>query len=102
MRISDWSSDVCSSDLPGNLFRLFRIAGFDRRNAARDIQDKRGDVDAANRRRLGGSWPHLDDPVGACQDAVTQDVIYIDTSSQAREGKEYDSPCRFSWPTVHK
>src|SRR3546814_851548 len=38
MRISDWSSDVCSSDLPGYV----RSLGLDRRRAARRHADLRG------------------------------------------------------------
>src|SRR3546814_7420108 len=44
MRISDWSSDVCSSDLTGD-------HGLDRRRCAVAVVELTGKVDAADHRR---------------------------------------------------
>src|SRR3546814_10423555 len=53
MRISDWSSDVCSSDLPGTLARIADVIGRSSANIIEvyhqrpvyDVPAKRADVD---------------------------------------------------------
>src|SRR3546814_7430952 len=45
MRISDWSSDVCSSDLCAPIERIFMLG------RAQQIEDRRGAV--------GLAWPHI-------------------------------------------
>src|SRR3546814_1948560 len=65
MRISDWSSDVCSSDLPAD-FTLSRRGPLRARNAAgreaarRRARDPRTGHDAFRDRRCGGQC-RLDD-----------------------------------------
>src|SRR3546814_6740300 len=51
MRISDWSSDVCSSDLRGEVERLGAIGRHRHADDAARMADHEGD---AFRRRLGG------------------------------------------------
>src|SRR3546814_13453528 len=81
MRISDWSSDVCSSDLPRRsglgarllaLRRIFRVPG--RRDAGVSGQD-------------GGALPHADQ--------------VAHRSEERRVGKECVSTCRSRWSPYH-
>src|SRR3546814_7908945 len=84
MRISDWSSDVCSSDL---IFDLFRRAG---------VQDRPGEgIGLAHVRtlvrRLGGSIK-----VDSIPDQGT-----TFRSEERRVGKECVSTCRSRWSPYH-
>src|SRR3546814_6091374 len=86
MRISDWSSDVCSSDL------LLETAGY-----------------AALRARLEaeGRWPQLK-PINitvqflsAGKNKPTFASARITRSEERRVGKECVSPCRSRWSPFH-
>src|SRR3546814_16702027 len=57
MRISDWSSDVCSSDLA--LFHLFRL-GVERLAEFHDVHAALTQSRADRRRGVGGSSGHLE------------------------------------------
>src|SRR3546814_2747255 len=74
MRISDWSSDVCSSDLR-------EMGGLPHRLAAAAGQPRQA---AARLRRIRRSEPH-----GA------------DRSEERRVGKECVSTCRSRWSPYH-
>src|SRR3546814_9839775 len=83
MRISDWSSDVCSSDLPFQkcdfrllLLRTGEITGADRTAAT-----------AGGRRR---SRSHLRSVEGVSR-----------RSEERRVGKECVSKCRYRWSPYH-
>src|SRR3546814_11414746 len=78
MRISDWSSDVCSSDLPDPDLDAVR-AGIDQ--CARRLG--RGDVAGNDLHRIG----QLLDP--------------LDRSEARRVGKEGVSTCRSRWSPYH-
>src|SRR3546814_6699999 len=71
MRISDWSSDVCSSDL-----ELGRLLYFDKRLSSN------GTVSCAT--------------CHAIQDAFTDNQV-VSRSEERRVGKECVSPCRSRW-----
>src|SRR3546814_16771035 len=121
MRISDWSSDVCSSDLasqpthrrldPGHRVRVDRgLAQLAEREVAVD---------------LGAFWirvaeqllPRDDVDVGLCQfrpEQVTERVrvqqlgidaaglaVFPDRSEERRVGKECVSTCRSRWSPCH-
>src|SRR3546814_17777595 len=105
MRISDWSSDVCSSDLP---FRYFAAPpSFDGLDAATAY-----DVLKANLSTLGAGVPmlykqytDLCEPGGARflafgVDPGFSDAIdgLIERSEARRVGKECVSTCRSQWP----
>src|SRR3546814_7859544 len=83
MRISDWSSDVCSSDLMGELFRQFERI--------------KSQLDHAPRTQI------LDDHVNLCQKfpeeflALILLQIHDDRSEERRVGKECVSTCRSRW-----
>src|SRR3546814_3744579 len=108
MRISDWSSDVCSSDLERGLF------GGDRRIFGN------GDVDSG----VAGGGGIEQDKAGVCRhqlvtrakrppfagdriigaDAVADDAIIEfdpDRSEERRVGKECVSTCRSRWSPYH-
>src|SRR3546814_16983999 len=100
MRISDWSSDVCSSDLP-----IRRIADTDRVAATAVLMDAEllqhfekchGNV-ACGVARLGR--------VQAGGDALDHGFFAIETllsSEERRVGKECVSTCRSWWSPYHK
>src|SRR3546814_1784008 len=90
MRISDWSSDVCSSDLPSPSSRLF--------NSRQRIQWlKRPRMDEQNdtverkrpekKRRLEPRKPLL--------------LPFVNRSEERRVGKECVSTCRSRWSPYH-
>src|SRR3546814_17238132 len=103
MRISDWSSDVCSSDLEEGLFRRFglvlkhRALGF-RANAmlVMDIPDAQ--VDEVGR-RLGQAAG-----VNLCYQRPRRlpQWPYNLISEERRVGKECVSTCRTRWCPNHK
>src|SRR3546814_5244978 len=90
MRISDWSSDVCSSDLvPEEGASRFRLG-------ADEVIDLElgADVDAAH-----GVVHQHDLGVGA-QRAGEQHLLLV-RSEERRVGKECVSTCRYRWSTYH-
>src|SRR3546814_16059556 len=90
MRISDWSSDVCSSDLASNLITL----------------DDTGVLDAAGNTGLGST-----DSNSYAIDTLrpTATIVVADTalaagetrSEERRVGKEGVSTCRSRWSPYH-
>src|SRR3546814_19202897 len=82
MRISDWSSDVCSSDLQG----LFGRDGFDA-----IVYSRRIEFD------LGAVGPSVAGPT-----RPDQLVGLEDRSEERRVGKECVSTCRSRWSPYHK
>src|SRR3546814_13489037 len=76
MRISDWSSDVCSSDLPGR-------RPVDKCRAIQESVDGRHGQGFAERNRSG--W------LGCL----------VARSEERRVGKECVSTCRYRWSTDH-
>src|SRR3546814_8945960 len=84
MRISDWSSDVCSSDLKVKTFRVYRWSQDDSQN------------------------PHIDTyevDMNECGPMVLDALIKIkneiDRSEERRVGKECVSTCRSRWSPYH-
>src|SRR3546814_11539755 len=99
MRISDWSSDVCSSDLtyrarePGVL-NLISAAELDRflRNGFVGRLDLPDEVMAERRRRARAEAQHL---------ALLMEDEPIGRSEERRVGKEGVSTCRSRWSPYH-
>src|SRR3546814_19892651 len=82
MRISDWSSDVCSSDLP-------EVAGPEKRNHLVEIGGRvHRRVDA----HAGEAQIRRQDP---------QIVLAVIRSEERRVGKECVSTCRSRWSPYH-
>src|SRR3546814_2378034 len=96
MRISDWSSDVCSSDLIGQ-----DTAG--RADIIGVVEDDRGAFGMRGDRRIGILRPQLqqfglaerlvDDAHAGPQDEVAPGI----RSEERRVGKECVSTCRSRW-----
>src|SRR3546814_16707969 len=109
MRISDWSSDVCSSDLsrqdPGAAAQdgLRRAAGPHGRPVARP-----GAADLGAARGLGKTiqkefWL-MDETVAARIKQEIDDnqvVLFMKRSEERRVGKECVSTCRSRWSPYH-
>src|SRR3546814_16982771 len=107
MRISDWSSDVCSSDLAlclGQRHEIRRLGQIDPRVLdapqlhapaigveAVVVVDHDDHLDLAfrKRRQLHGV-------------IIKSAVAMITRSEERRVGKECVSTCRFAWPTYNK
>src|SRR3546814_20044866 len=91
MRISDWSSDVCSSDLPRRRFLSAqppaRAFGQDERRQWFGFADRAADHRDAGGRRFG---VHPDQ----------RDFDYR-RSEERRVGKECVSTCRSRWSPYH-
>src|SRR3546814_14620848 len=89
MRISDWSSDVCSSDLE---------------NTAEDAPSARpsANTNHSSFRLLTTSLNHSRHRKSMGPD--TTDGYYLTgaRSEERRVGKECVSPCRSRWSTYHK
>src|SRR3546814_11861894 len=106
MRISDWSSDVCSSDLgttwpAGRLRRPLLICRALRRRLAERQEERFMDDDS----RLGHFEQELSAIIG---DALARElVVYahrpnpLERSEGRRVGKGGGRPCRFGWAPYH-
>src|SRR3546814_8246190 len=91
MRISDWSSDVCSSDLGAS----HNPAGY----LGLHMCLLRGDVEAAAGHRQGplGCGQNEDRAAGADRHLGSALVRAQDRSEERRVGKECVSTCRSRW-----
>src|SRR3546814_13657491 len=102
MRISDWSSDVCSSDLSRPLRSEFLASdlGIDSaayKNSAAPlsllvVEGRKADPSAGLATDLWSQFvDHLEGPAGT----------FRTRSDERRVGKEGVSKCRFRWLAVH-
>src|SRR3546814_16941187 len=91
MRISDWSSDVCSSDLepPREDVPHQRVAG----TGEYDLND----VEPG----FGGRSRDADEDVSS-RHRQNLDGIGVDRSEERRVGKECVSTCRSRWSPYHE
>src|SRR3546814_15882382 len=105
MRISDWSSDVCSSDLKG-IERAHRlrtdlavdddvgiVALFAVECVQRSLEESDGDL-----------WTHIDASIEQFGGDVRRDFRYgceAGRSEERRVGKECVSTCRSRWSPNH-
>src|SRR3546814_12985437 len=97
MRISDWSSDVCSSDLA-----MRRVDGFHLLALALQL--------APGKPRIGPAFgavtvEHVDHELGAEAGDISRDTPVpqadIVRSEERRVGKECVSTCRSRWSPYH-
>src|SRR3546814_12609958 len=99
MRISDWSSDVCSSDLPvGEVIRIgdviTRALGQDEFPLpSREAHDKATDAEAISY--------HYDLSNDFYRLWLDRDMVYSCRSEERRVGKECVSTCRSRWWPYH-
>src|SRR3546814_19566905 len=105
MRISDWSSDVCSSDLVGHAAAgdIDARFGDDRRRIARilviaGVEDGVARIvrDLVDRRRRRG-----DAIIMILQPAHIAPELFLDRSEERREGEACVSTCRYRWSSYH-
>src|SRR3546814_14405678 len=106
MRISDWSSDVCSSDLGNRSTGKIQgapIKGADDLDRA-GIEQRIGLLDRGGTGSDGGIGHVLQQP-GHAIDLFRIDqrfvALYIDRSEERRVGKECVSTCRSRWSPYH-
>src|SRR3546814_1947493 len=92
MRISDWSSDVCSSDLvslcPQRRRRLLQPGAGIVVDLRRDILPDQGVIGVDPADFLRGQQGEVDQPL-------------VERSEERRVGKECVSPCRSRWSPYH-
>src|SRR3546814_12130951 len=90
MRISDWSSDVCSSDLLSFVILQFLSAGTPgTRDLLAAILDRRGPMPQSAFQRK-------------CRDASVLSNYNPRRSEERRVGKECVSTCRSRWSPYHE
>src|SRR3546814_11935465 len=103
MRISDWSSDVCSSDLaqghraavaPGAVAGEFRP----RRRAGIEETGRRA---LALRGEPGGAIGIAAEQCGAAAGVERGAEVQVGRSEERRVGKECVSTCRYRWAPYH-
>src|SRR3546814_2835523 len=92
MRISDWSSDVCSSD-------LFSIAG--RRIGPSEPPYVIAEMSGNHNGDIGRALRILEAAKQAGADAVKLQTYRADRSEERRVGKECVSTCRSRWSPSH-
>src|SRR3546814_16213643 len=92
MRICDWSSDVCSSDLPARMLAAeFQAAGTLAQFAPEQAL------------RQGHLAAQLSCPVDAASARTGRNVFeHRIRSEERRVGKEWVSTCRSRWSTAHE
>src|SRR3546814_17529032 len=100
MRISDWSSDVCSSDLD----RPAQQHARDQEIGAPRLQARSEDAVhlVVDEQRMFGEYPPA--KVGGHDEAgvvVFADAIALKRSEERRVGKECVSTCRSRWSQDH-
>src|SRR3546814_19065688 len=118
MRISDWSSDVCSSDLQGMAAKLHRdplhAVGGELHQMFAD-RGRAGEADLADHRareqmpadHVGVAIDELDDVAGdtridhAAHDRAGAARRFLGRSDERRVGKECVSTCRYRWSPYH-
>src|SRR3546814_14063982 len=92
MRISDWSSDVCSSDLRGRDDDRLHL-----HFALGKAHDDAGEAEAAFRHYAAGNAIRA----GQLGYAAAETTAIVDRSEERRVGKECVSTCRSRWSPYH-
>src|SRR3546814_12315283 len=85
MRISDWSSDVCSSDLPRR-HRVRLVADHRRRRPARRPRPHGRDLPAAAGRAPQSARPHVRKPVVSLTTTLTARAAALVARRTSRRG----------------
>src|SRR3546814_13703302 len=103
MRISDWSSDVCSSDLGGQIGGPFRDRAVVDFNANLAWLHRTIGADRLVGVDIGGRPVHTElTDAGVRQQPVELEVIaFGGRSEERRVGKECVSTCRSRWSPYH-
>src|SRR3546814_11826107 len=101
MRISDWSADVCSSDLPGLILCDEPTGNLDSQNSARVVESFQ--MLAHDQNRAVVCVTH-DLEIAAVSDrriSMRDGQIVQPDSEERRVGKECVSTCRSRWAPDH-
>src|SRR3546814_11054327 len=114
MRISDWSSDVCSSDLDANPLvspdggKIAYLGFDDKLRAYENNQLYVMNRDGSGKRSLTADWDYGVDAIEWAADGRSVYAQYDDhgetkdaRSEERRVGKECDSTCRSRWSPYH-
>src|SRR3546814_13978331 len=103
MRISDWSSDVCSSDLLGGVKTAAEILNYVGTSSENSILAAVKQVDAELAQRLIDEMFTFDNLIDADDKGMQlllREVTY-DRSEERRVGKEWVSTGRSRWSPYH-
>src|SRR3546814_7784682 len=100
MRISDWSSDVCSSDLRRRQHAGVRHSGRQRIRGSLLRRDRRGGAAAMSVSGLAIRSPWTEISEGAVSALHANPGVYA-RSEEHRVGKECVSTCRSRWSPYH-
>src|SRR3546814_20793145 len=106
MRISDWSSDVCSSDLSEKQDRTFcppQRREFDRalEHGRRRIEQRIAAYDLRGEQMLRGFFRAMAFGAQAISDGHPESAFHMSRSEERRVGKECVSTCRSRWSPYH-
>src|SRR3546814_11824712 len=107
MRISDWSSDVCSSDLPEFVDRLARFisASVKGWQYAIDNVDEATeiivDADPSGAATVEVQKRQIENIATLITNASGKGIGYLDRSEERRGGQECVSTCRSRWSPYH-
>src|SRR3546814_10957511 len=102
MRISDWSSDVCSSDLPLSAQALAVVTDiFAAAGIAPDDAHKQSQILLASKVTSTNSVSGLSKAWKRIRASVDEKLGYEASSEERRVGKEGVSTCRFRWSPNH-
>src|SRR3546814_14623965 len=98
MRISDWSSDVCSSDLVAVRGRAGALIALG--NTQNQLAQQRIYLDKAALigQRFLDVWKH--EQIPQCNMSGRKKIVF-NRSEERRVGKECVSKCRSRWSTYH-
>src|SRR3546814_13481782 len=100
MRISDWSSDVCSSDLIGDILNVANLV-----RAAPNLQQRiisgRSDVVRIEKQRVREARAPAGGELPVLALDVMDDRRSGPRSEERRVGKECVSTCRSRWSPSH-
>src|SRR3546814_13064302 len=107
MRISDWSSDVCSSDLYATI-RVFICKWYDKRTdlprrVNPSISITRNLCRVASCLNVSCNESRLEKPITRREEIINRpsDRIFKGRSEERRVGKESVSTCRSRWSPYH-
>src|SRR3546814_14495890 len=104
MRISDWSSDVCSSDLGyKNVMEVPRIEKIVLNMGVGDaVQDKKKvEIAASEMELIAGQKPVVTKAKKSIAGFKLREGMPIGRSEERRVGKECVSTCRSRWSPYH-
>src|SRR3546814_12116287 len=100
MRISDWSSDVCSSDLPFGELMMASAAIKDYRSGSGNGPVSRLDIELKTLFQTTAGWEPEDLRTGRVEMFPTRPAPHV-RSAERRVGKACVSPCRSGWSPYH-